>query len=86
MFGAKRADRRQELTPMADQRDPKFLEVFGRQIEQHFGVDRVLPERVFVLLKPEAAQPNVGDQVLGGGGSGERRWPNGGACEAECRS
>jgi hypothetical protein len=36
--------------------------------------------------KPEAAQPNVTHQAFGGGGSGERRRPTGGASEAERRS
>ena len=56
-IAAKSRDRRQQPAPMADRRDAEFLDVVGRQVAQHLYIDRVLPERLLVLLQSEAAQP-----------------------------
>ena len=42
---------------MPDQRDAEIPEVLGGEVEQYFAIDRVLSERVVVLLQSEAAQP-----------------------------
>ena len=41
---------------MADRRDAKLLEVFGRQLRQHPNVDPVVAECRLVLLKSQLSQ------------------------------
>jgi hypothetical protein len=42
---------------MADRRDPDVFKILRGQVGQHFGIDVVIPKRVFVALQPQLPQP-----------------------------
>jgi hypothetical protein len=54
---AKRGDRRQQLAPMADRRDPEANQILGRQLGQYLPVDVVSRKGRRILPEPETPQP-----------------------------
>ena len=54
---ARRSDRLEQLTAVADRGDAEVLEVLSRQTRQHSAIDVVVAEYRFVLSEPAPARP-----------------------------
>ena len=42
---------------MADRRDPNVFEIVSSQLGQHFGIDVIVPKRLFIALQAQLLQP-----------------------------